>query len=673
MTWSIRRLGSLAVLLTVLARCGAADEPLTRVQIARIGKASTALVEVKAQRGQSYASAFCIHPSGWFLTNAHVAQGEITLVLNPSLTTERAYKARVVRSDTELDLALLRADGARDLPALSLGSDEGLEELMDVVAFGFPLAGSQAPGRDGRPAISVNAGSVTALRRQEGRLKEIQLDAELNPGNSGGPVLDGRGKVIGVVRSGVVARGLGRTGMNPAIPVSAVYRFVARPEVQFDPPRLKPGDMHQPVRFEARVTPLLPSTAPLSVDLILKTGNGPERIARMEADGDRYGLSAVPIPGRSGPLTLRVIARFEDGSLDTTTTDRTFTAGGREVALADVRTIWPGSPARVSLRDGTMITAGLFGLDAVPMPVGPKTLSVRLDRAKVVEVTPVGGDERVACTLVVRQGGKEIYQQSRAVGDAGLLKNPDFEDGLKGWTHFSTDGAQTQFDLDTNVVREGRQSLRIAAPRPSDSGCYQDLMLKAGHQYRFSGWLRTRGLDPHGAGAYGTFDIQRLGANWGGIAHGTYYRGDTEWTQVALTFQAPPDGLTRICAVFAIFGQGTGTAWFDDLNLEEISPAGESAPSVSAVTQPDGSGLAPGAGARGGHRPGPAVTQPNGTGLASAPRWTRPATALLAVLPLIMFFYARRRQWWGPFGSRRKRVAMGASAATVHPDAGAHA
>jgi S1-C subfamily serine protease len=82
---------------------------------------------------------------------------------------------------------LLQADGARDLPALALGSDERLEELMDVVAFGFPLVGGSSPGRDGHPAISVNAGSITDLRRQDGRLKEIQLDAELNPGNSGGP------------------------------------------------------------------------------------------------------------------------------------------------------------------------------------------------------------------------------------------------------------------------------------------------------------------------------------------------------------------------------------------------------------------------------------------------------------------------------------------------------
>ena len=150
----------------------ALDEPLTRVQIGRIGKAATALVEVKAAHGQGYGSAFCIHPSGWFLTNAHVAEGQITLVLNPSLPAEKAYPARVVRSDAKVDLALLRAEGARDLAALSLGSDDDLEELTDVVAFGFPLVGSQRRAATaGRRSASTRGASrpcvagMTASRR----------------------------------------------------------------------------------------------------------------------------------------------------------------------------------------------------------------------------------------------------------------------------------------------------------------------------------------------------------------------------------------------------------------------------------------------------------------------------------------------------------------------------
>jgi WD40 repeat protein/S1-C subfamily serine protease len=434
---AVRRLGTFAILLTALSRCGTADEPLTRVQIARLGKAATAFVEVKAARGQGAGSAFCIHPDGWFLTNAHVAQGDITLVLDPTLKTQKSYPARVVRSDADLDLALLRIEGVKDLPALALGSDDGLEELMEVVCFGFPF-GKVIDGRE-YPAVSVSVGSITALRRKGDELERIQLDASLNPGNSGGPVLDQRGKVIGVVASGVAlverravsqrGRVIGSvvsevrgTGVNFAIPVSVVQRFLARPEVQFVPPRLGPGALHKPAQFEARVTPLLPSPARLTVELILKAGNGPERTTRMEADGNRYRVTAVPIPGTSDPVKLRLAARFEDGSLEATTIDRTFTAGGREVSLADVRTIWPGSPARLSLRDGTTISGALSGLDAVPMPVGPKTLSVSLDRAKEVNVSPVGQTERVACTLVVRQGDKELFRQSGSLGAVELLR-----------------------------------------------------------------------------------------------------------------------------------------------------------------------------------------------------------------------------------------------------------
>jgi hypothetical protein len=363
MTSMIARLGTLAVLLTAVTRCGAADEPPPLVHVARIGKAATALVEVKTARGQGNGSAFCIHPSGWFLTNAHVAQGELTLVLSPGLKAEKSYPARVVRSDAEQDLALLRVEGVKGLPALALGSDEGLEELAEVVAFGFPFGTALR-------AISVNAGSVTALRHKDGRLDRIQFDAAMNRGNSGGPVLDRYGKVIGVVASGVVvaagapSRGAPVVGaptqVNFAIPVSLVSRFLARPEVQFNPPALGTGGLHKPATFEARVTPLLPS-APLTVDLILKAGDGPERTARMQAEGDRYRLTAVPVPVPAGPRTVRLVARFNNAMLESMTSDRSFTIGGRDVALGDVRSIHPGSPSRVVPRGGETITGSLVG------------------------------------------------------------------------------------------------------------------------------------------------------------------------------------------------------------------------------------------------------------------------------------------------------------------------
>jgi S1-C subfamily serine protease len=214
---------------------------LSRVAVAKLGKAATGLVEVEDLH--IYGSAFCIDPSGLFLTNEHILNpnhskrnnqqpiGKVNLILNPGQNNQRTCPARVVRMDSELDLALLRAEGVQNLPSVKLGSDEHLEELMEVIAFGFPFGPAlNASGdilspntRSGEyPNISINAGSITSLRRKDGCLNRIQLDAALNPGNSGGPVLDGNGKVIGVVVAGI--RG---SGVNFAIPVSLVNRFVS--------------------------------------------------------------------------------------------------------------------------------------------------------------------------------------------------------------------------------------------------------------------------------------------------------------------------------------------------------------------------------------------------------------------------------------------------------------
>src|SRR5262249_545141 len=149
---------------------------------------------------------------------------------------------------------------------------------------------------------------------------------------------------------------------------------------------------------------------PLTVDLILKPSRGPERTARMEADGDWHRVTAVPIP-ESGPRKLRLVAQFENGTLDLTTTERSFTIGGREVARGDVRKIRPGSPSRVVLHSGETITGALVGLEAVTTKLGEKTMSVDLTSASELSF-PRGETDQIRYTLVVRQGEREVFRQS---------------------------------------------------------------------------------------------------------------------------------------------------------------------------------------------------------------------------------------------------------------------
>ena len=124
-----------------------ANEPpdLSRAEIAKRGREATAFLEVGPGRS---ATAFCVHPSGLFVTNFHVVQDQsaaIKIVVNSGTLEQKIHTAKVVRRDREADLALLRVDEDENLPALPLGSASELEELVEVVVFGFPFGRVRSP------------------------------------------------------------------------------------------------------------------------------------------------------------------------------------------------------------------------------------------------------------------------------------------------------------------------------------------------------------------------------------------------------------------------------------------------------------------------------------------------------------------------------------------------
>jgi S1-C subfamily serine protease len=137
-------------------------------------------------------SGIVISPDGLVLTNSHVAGSskEIRLQDIEGFVTD----AHVLGTDPDTDLALLRADGARDLRHASLGNSKNLRRGQLVVAIGNPLGFES----------TVTAGVVSALGRSirsvSGRTIEdvIQTDAALNPGNSGGPLVSSSAEVIGI-------------------------------------------------------------------------------------------------------------------------------------------------------------------------------------------------------------------------------------------------------------------------------------------------------------------------------------------------------------------------------------------------------------------------------------------------------------------------------------------
>jgi len=175
---------------------------------------SVANLRVSRGRRLGGGSAVVITPDGFLVTSAHVVDGS-TRGGRASFVDGRELAFSVVGSDPHSDLAVLRAD-ADELVAAELGDAEGLRVGQLVVAIGNPngFAGS------------VTAGVVSALGRSlptaGGRIVDnvIQTDAALNPGNSGGALADGRGRVVGI-NTAVAGVGLGL-----AVPVNAATRAI---------------------------------------------------------------------------------------------------------------------------------------------------------------------------------------------------------------------------------------------------------------------------------------------------------------------------------------------------------------------------------------------------------------------------------------------------------------
>jgi serine protease Do len=159
-----------------------------------------------AVRGEG--SGFIVSADGVILTNAHVVDGADRVTVK--LTDRREFEARVLGADEKSDVAVLKID-ATGLPAVRIGEPSSLEVGEWVVAIGAPFGFEN----------SVTAGIVSAKGRtlpDDGYVPFIQSDVAVNPGNSGGPLFNLRGEVVGI-NSQIYSRSGGYQGVSFAIPI----------------------------------------------------------------------------------------------------------------------------------------------------------------------------------------------------------------------------------------------------------------------------------------------------------------------------------------------------------------------------------------------------------------------------------------------------------------------
>jgi serine protease Do len=179
------------------------------------------------QRVQGLGSGYIISPNGYVLTNDHVAGNakEITV----TATDGKTYNARLIGTDQVSDVALLKIEG-NDFPYLKLGNSDDVIIGEWVIALGNPFGLFQM---NDKPTVTVGVVSNADVNLRGGQEGEeriyrgmIQTDAAINSGNSGGPLLNTLGEVIGM-NSVIWTPNQGNIGLGFAIPVNRVKRIVA--------------------------------------------------------------------------------------------------------------------------------------------------------------------------------------------------------------------------------------------------------------------------------------------------------------------------------------------------------------------------------------------------------------------------------------------------------------
>ena len=180
------------------------EEEENIIRVAR--QLSPAVVSISRSGGSG--SGVVVRTDGVVLTNAHVVGGARTVEVR--LADGRRIPGEVLGRDPTIDIAVVRVS-ARDLPAAPIGDSDALEAGQTAIAIGNPLGLER----------TVTTGVVSAVNRSPrgfGLDGLIQTDAAISPGNSGGPLLDSRGRLIGINTAVIV--GAGAEGLGFAVPIN---------------------------------------------------------------------------------------------------------------------------------------------------------------------------------------------------------------------------------------------------------------------------------------------------------------------------------------------------------------------------------------------------------------------------------------------------------------------
>jgi serine protease Do len=344
-------------------------------------------------RGQG--SGFIISPDGYVMTNHHVVDGadEITV----TLPDKREFKGHLVGSDQRSDVALVKIDGT-GLPSSKIGDPSKLRVGEWVIAIGSPF-GLQN---------TVTAGIVSALARETGELLPfIQTDAAVNPGNSGGPLINMHGEVIGI-NSQIFTTSGSYAGISFAIPIDEAMRISDQLRTQGRVVRGRIGVLIGEVSRDVAEAIGLPKAAGALVSSV--EGDGPADKAGVKPGDVIIKYNGRPV--ESSNDLRRLVAWTKPGTKVTATVWRNGAPRDLQITVGEMPADQPREARAEKGHGGPAATADALGLVVSDIPPDQqKELKIKGG----VQVDSVDGPAALAG---IRQGDFIIQLNNVEIGGA---------------------------------------------------------------------------------------------------------------------------------------------------------------------------------------------------------------------------------------------------------------
>jgi serine protease Do len=363
-------------------------------------------------------SGFIVSPNGVIMTNAHVVKdaSEVTV----KLTDRREFRAKVLGSDPKTDIAVLKIE-ANNLPVVTLGNTKDLRVGEWVLAIGSPFGFEN----------TVTAGVVSAKGRSlpdDSAVPFIQTDVAVNPGNSGGPLFNSRGEVVGI-NSQIYSQSGGYQGVSFAIPIDVASRvkdqIVATGKVEHAQLGVTVQEVNQSLadsfkldRPEGALVSSVQKGSPadkagLQAGDVIRSANGQPIVA----SGDLPAVVALEKPGNKLSMEVwrqgkkvSVAAQLGNSTEKVAKTeDKSDATGGGKLGLA-LRPLEEGEKRQAGVGAGLLVEDVSGAAARAGVEPGDVVLAVNGTPAKSVEqVRSILATSDKSVALLIQRGEDKIF------------------------------------------------------------------------------------------------------------------------------------------------------------------------------------------------------------------------------------------------------------------------